>query len=244
MKNAYIVRKARETSEGESVDVKRLFPIPSCMNFDPFVLWDHFNVEPGSGFPDHPHRGFEGVTYMFSGTMEHTDNLGNQSRVGAGGAQRFTAGSGIVHSEMPGTQGSNEGIQLWVNLPRSLKGLDPDYQQVEQDDFPLTEFSSGRVRTIAGEGSPLRLHTAALYKHVQLEAGGQYSEQVPESYRGFVYVVEGSVGVHGYDLQVGDALFVEESGLISIESESECVVMLCFGRPHGEPIHQYGPFVD
>jgi redox-sensitive bicupin YhaK (pirin superfamily) len=244
MKNSYFIRQAQETSEGDSVDVKRLFPIPSCMNFDPFVLWDHFNVKPGSGFPDHPHRGFEGITYMFSGTMEHKDNLGNQSRVGAGGAQLFTAGQGIVHSEMPGSQGDNEGIQLWVNLPRSLKGLEPDYQQVEQHDFPLTEFSTGSIRTIAGEGSPLRVKTACVYRHLQLEAGGEYAEQVPEGFRGFIYMVEGQANVEDQELHAGDALFAEESGLIKFRSKNGCVAMLCFGMPHREPIHQHGPYVD
>jgi redox-sensitive bicupin YhaK (pirin superfamily) len=176
--------------------------------------------------------------------MEHKDNLGNQSRVGAGGAQRFTAGQGIVHSEMPGSQGDNEGIQLWVNLPRSLKGLEPDYQQVGRPDFPLTEFTSGSIRTIAGEGSPLRVKTDCIYKHLQLEADGVYSEQVPEDFRGFIYIVKGQVNAQDQDLYAGDALFAEEGGTIKFKSKTGGAAMLCFGRPHGEPIHQHGPFVD
>ncbi len=244
MKNTYFIRKAEETSEGASVDVKRLFPIPSYMNFDPFVLWDHFNVKAGSGFPDHPHRGFEGITYMFSGSMEHKDNLGNQSRVGVGGAQRFTAGSGIVHSEMPGTQGDNEGIQLWVNLPRSLKGSEPGYQQVEQGDFPLTAFTGGSIRTIIGGDSPLELKTPVSYQHLQLDAGAEYVEAMNEGFRGFIYMVEGQGEVMGQTLQAGDALFAEHGGELTVTSVNGCVAMLCFGKPHAEPIHQHGPFVD
>jgi len=100
--------------EGDGVEVKRLMPVANLRNFDPFVLWDHFDIE-GGGFPNHPHRGFEAITYMFDGGMKHKDNLGNQGTVFAGGAQRFTAGKGIVHSEMP--DGKAAGIQLWINLP-------------------------------------------------------------------------------------------------------------------------------
>jgi redox-sensitive bicupin YhaK (pirin superfamily) len=145
---------------------------------------------------------------------------------------------------MPGSQGDNEGIQLWVNLPRSLKTLEPEYQQVEQHEFPLTEFNSGSIRTIVGEGSPLRLQTACLYKHLQIEADGVYSEQVPEDFRGFIYTVEGQIKIEGQDLYAGNALFIDDGGPIRIESKAGGVAMLCFGRPHGEPIRQHGPFVD
>lgn len=123
--------QVKEVAEGDGVDVKRLFPVPGRMNFDPFVLWDHFDILPGKGFPDHPHRGFEAITYMFSGGMNHQDNLGNASFVESGGAQRFTAGSGIVHSEMPAETGRSNGIQLWINLPKRLKTLPASYQQVD-----------------------------------------------------------------------------------------------------------------
>ena len=119
--------------EGDGVMVKRLMPRQGLMNFDPFVLMDHFDIE-GGGFPDHPHRGFEAITYMLDGGMQHVDNLGNKSVVYAGGLQRFTAGKGLVHSEMP--QGRAQGIQLWINLPKRLKQMQPSYQQVDAEDIP------------------------------------------------------------------------------------------------------------
>lgn len=99
-----IVRSATTGSEGDSAEVNRLFPVHGFMNFDPFVLWDDFTIRPGAGFPDHPHRGFEGVTYVIKGSVNHTDNLGNNSTVHHGGMQRFTAGKGIIHSEMPSAE--------------------------------------------------------------------------------------------------------------------------------------------
>ncbi len=127
----HIRYKAVHTQEGDNAEVNRLFPLPGrLMHYDPFVLWDEFTVQPGAGFPTHPHRGFEAITYVFSGEMQHADNLGNTSTVGPGGAQRFTAGRGIEHSEMPGETQATRGIQLWINLPQRLKQLDPDYQEV------------------------------------------------------------------------------------------------------------------
>jgi len=240
----YWIRKANETSEGDGVVVKRLFPLPGFMNFDPFVLWDHFNVRPGSGFPDHPHRGFEGLTFMFSGSMEHKDNLGNQSRVGAGGAQRFTAGHGIVHSEMPGSEGDNEGIQLWVNLARAEKTVEPDYQQVDADEFPRQVFKQGSVVTLVGAGSPLKIKTPLVYKQLNLQAGTHYSESLPKNYRGFVYLVSGEAVVCQQAVQAGEAFFTERINEFDIQAVQDCVAMLCFARPHKEPIYQHGPYVD
>jgi redox-sensitive bicupin YhaK (pirin superfamily) len=244
MKQEHWIRKANETSEGDGVDVKRLFPVSSYMNFDPFVLWDHFNVRPGSGFPDHPHRGFEGITFMFSGSMEHKDNLGNQSRVGAGGAQRFTAGSGIVHAEMPGSEGDNEGIQLWVNLARADKTVDPEYQQVEADEFPRQAFDQGSVITIVGEGSPLKIKTPFIYKQLILQAGAKYSEIIPKDFHGFVYVAKGAITVSQQAVQSGEAFFTESVSELDVHADQDSVAMLCFGMAHHEPIYQHGPYVD
>ncbi|RMH38120.1 MAG: pirin family protein, partial [Gammaproteobacteria bacterium] len=110
--------------EGDGVTVQRLMPVPGLRHFDPFVLWDHFDIA-GGGFPPHPHRGFEAITWLFSGAMHHKDNLGNAGTIHAGGAQRFTAGRGITHSEMP--ESAAAGIQLWINLPQRLKSIEPDY---------------------------------------------------------------------------------------------------------------------
>ena len=238
------IRQATEMKEGDGADVKRLMPVPGFMNYDPFVLWDDFTVKPGTGFPTHPHRGFEAITYMFEGTMHHEDNLGNKSTVSAGGAQRFTAGKGISHSEMPSPDGPSRGIQLWINLPKRLKRIPPDYQQVDADDFPQKNIDNGKLRTIVGDGSPLKLHTPVQYLDVQLQAGGEYSEVVPAEFRGLVYLIGGSATVCGKELETGDACFLEDIDALALRAHRPCRFMVCLGKPHREPIRQWGPFVD
>ncbi|MDR9435603.1 MAG: pirin family protein [Thiohalophilus sp.] len=231
--------------EGDGAEVLRLFPIPRrMMNYDPFVLWDHFTIEPGNGFPTHPHRGFEAITYMFSGSMEHKDNLGNQSTVTAGGAQRFTAGRGIEHSEMPSSQGESSGIQLWINLPQRLKQIEPGYQQVDSESIPVQQVDDAKVRIIVGESSPLQIKTDIRYYDVQLPAAGQYVESVPGGFRGLVYVMRGAIEVNGQSLEEGQALFFETLSELAVKGQQDSRFMLVMGRPHGEPIQQRGPFVD
>ena len=244
MSKPAFIQPALETMEGAGAEVKRLFPIPRLRNHDPFVLWDHFSVAPGTGFPDHPHRGFEAITYMFAGSMEHTDNLGNQSTVEAGGAQRFTAGRGLVHSEMPGTTGKNDGIQLWINLPKRLKQIEPAYQQVDSNEFPLERFAGGWKKTLVGEGSPLQLLTPVLYLEIQLDPGGEYQQAIPETFRGLIYLAEGEMAINGETVKTAAACFFDKGGEIALKSVKGGRAMLVFGQPHGEPIIQYGPFVD
>lgn len=240
------VQQAVVVPEGDGVEVKRLMPVAGLRNFDPFVLWDHFDIAAG-GFPDHPHRGFEAITYMFAGGMEHTDNLGNSGTIHGGGAQRFTAGRGLVHSEMP-YQGENgrhaAGIQLWINLPRSLKGVDPEYQQEERRGIPATEIDGGTIRTIVGEGGPILLKTEVEYLDISLNRGSALKRNIVSGMRGLVYVVEGSVLVGSNNVDSGAAAFVDDISSLSIAAESDSRLMWCFGRPHGEPIYQHGPFVD
>lgn len=232
-------------SEGDGVEVKRLFPLRAGrMNFDPFVLWDNFFLQPGNGFPDHPHRGFEAITYLFSGSIKHTDNLGNQSTVTAGGAQRFTAGKGLVHSEMPAAEGISNGIQLWINLPKRLKSIDPDYQQADATQLPTQQLQNGNMRIIVGEGSPVKLQTPVRYLGVQLQADGLYEEDIPPGQRGFVYIVEGDGVVLDKAVTSDDAVFFDDLNHLSVTTTYACHFMVCYGQPHGEPIKQYGPYVD
>ena len=179
--------------EGVDANVKRLMPVPDFRNFDPFVLWDHFNVSPGTGFPDHPHRGFEAITYIFEGTMNHKDNLGNESTVTSGGAQRFTAGSGIVHSEMPSPEGNTRGIQLWINLAKNKKTIEPSYQQVDEKDIPVIKITGGSIKVIVGDESPVKLNTLVRYLSGNFEAGSTFNEKVAEGFRGFIYLVSGEI---------------------------------------------------
>ncbi len=237
-------RRATEMKEGAGVDVRRLMPVSGWMNFDPFVLWDHFSITPDAGLPDHTHRGFEAITYLFSGGMRHEDNLGNRSTVLAGGAQRFTAGRGITHSEMPVGDGVTRGIQLWINLPGKHKSLEPEYQQVDIDELPVRKFEGGRTITIVGKGSPMRLHTPVLYLDVHLDPGVTFREAIPSGYRGLIYAAEGSAAVGGKALDHDCAGFFDDPGTLMIEAWEECRLMFCFGKPHREPIRQHGPFVD
>lgn len=235
---------AQQMQEGVGVHVSRLMPIASFRNYDPIVLWDDFTIIPGNGFPEHPHRGFEGLTYLFNGSLKHTDNLGNSSTVEGGGAQRFTAGRGLVHSEMPNDIAATRGIQLWINLPKRLKQVEPGYQQVNDGEFPVKTFAGGHVKTIVGSGSPLQLLTPVRYAHIHLDANASYSEAIAAGMRGLVYVVEGEIEIDGQRYAKADAAFIDDEALISIKAQAASQLMLCLGTPHGEPIIQYGPYVD
>lgn len=244
MGEAMEVRQAAEMQEGAGVQVKRLMPVPGWSNYDPFVLCDHFRLGPGTGFPEHPHRGFEAITYLFEGAMRHEDNLGNRSTVLAGGAQRFTAGRGISHSEMPGTGEVTSGVQLWINLPASLKETEPGYQQVDAAEVPVRTARGARIAVIVGAASPMELLTPVLYLDVLVEPGATVSEDIPDGFRGFVYTVSGSIAVGGSMVDAGEACFMDDPGEIEVEGWEESRLLICFGAPHGEPIRQHGPFVD
>jgi len=235
------IQQAITVPEGDGVAVKRLMPVHGMRNFDPFVLWDHFDITSG-GFPDHPHRGFEAITYLFAGGMRHKDNLGNEGTIHAGGAQRFTAGRGIVHSEFP--DGHVAGIQLWINLPKRLKQIEPDYQQLQADNIPEQEEDGTVIRTIVGEGSPLRLHTSVQYLDMQLAAGAQIRRKLPVDYRGLVYAVEGNGTINDQNIHTGMAAYFEAGTDITLSSQTGGRFMLAAGISHGEPIVQHGPFVD
>lgn len=227
--------------EGDGVVVKRLMPVHGLMNYDPFVLMDHFDIGSG-GFPDHPHRGFEAITYILDGGMQHADNLGNKSTVSGGGLQRFTAGKGLVHSEMPADHA--HGFQLWINLPKSLKRMEPSYQQVDAADIPCETNDGVVVKTLVGEGSPTKLQTPVIYLDVTIHHGSLYQRQIPEGFRGFIYIIEGEVKLNSETLKTSEAGFFDQATTLSFMAKSDTRLIVCFGQPHGEPIYQHGPFVD
>jgi len=236
------IHSAITVPEGDSVTVKRLMPVAGLRNFDPFVLWDHFDIS-GCGFPDHPHRGFEAITYLFDGGMNHADNLGNVDTIHGGGAQRFTAGSGIVHSEFP--DGRAHGIQLWINLPQLLKSLPPAYQQVQSDEIPeTTENGGGVIRTIVGEGGAITLHSKVEYLDISVPGDSIIERSLTSDFRGFIYAVQGEAHINGHQIGNGAAAFIENESEIEIKSETGARLMWCFGKPHHEPVYQHGPFVD
>lgn len=235
---------AVEMAEGAGARVRRLFPTSRCPCYDPFVLFDEFFVEPGAGFPEHPHRGFEAITYMLAGAFRHRDTLGNDEEVGAGGVQRFSAGSGIVHSEMPGEEPLNYGFQLWINLSPEDKKGPPEYQRVVPEEIPVRRTDNAEIRTVVGPGSPVRNRTAMLYLDTRLDAGAEHTVELPPGFRGFVYVYSGELTAGDHTIRSGESLLVECDERVSASSRSAARFIAVAGKPYGVPIVIRGSFVE
>ena len=237
---------SKKMLEGQGVVVNRLFPVTSGrMNHDPFVLFDHFAVEQGQGFDTHPHRGFEAITYLFSGSMNHKDNLGNDSTISGGGAQIFCAGRGISHSEMPAGKEVTRGIQFWINLEKKLKTIEPSYQLVAAEEIPVLDFDGGSRTIIVGEGSPVKLQNDISYEYISLDNGASYKLEGIEGLHGLMYLLSGKLEVGQVTLEDAQSLLFDgDNKSLLIKAQSECRLMLASGRPHCEPIRQFGPYVD
>jgi quercetin 2,3-dioxygenase len=236
--------QAQEMNEGDGARVRRLFPVAGLRHHDPFVLFDNFSVGPNAGFPPHPHRGFEAITYLFDGAFRHEDNLGNRSTVTRGGAQRFTAGRGLIHSEMPAAPETSHGIQLWINLAKSDKHIEPGYQQVDAAQFPEEHIVGGHVRTLVGPGSPLQLHTPVLYLDMTLAENAAHTITLPADFNGLVYVVSGKLRLASDVLAAGEAALLTGGGTLRVEAIDAARCVCAAGQPHNEPIIQHGPYVD
>src|SRR5260221_4965659 len=209
------VIRATPQLEGEGMIVTRPFPTARLDHLDPFLLLDRMGPAthgPGEakGAPDHPHRGFETVTYVLEGAIEHGDSQGNHGRIGAGDVQWMTAGSGVIHSEMPAEEirrngGRLHGFQLWVNLPRRDQMMKPRYQEVPAAEIPTATSPDGKMRVtvLAGEalGTRAAIHTRTpiMYLHVRLEPSARFTQEVPKTFNAFAYVVNGDV-TFGEDL--------------------------------------------
>lgn len=235
--------EGRATTDGNAATLTRIFPSPQRPNLDPFVLLDDFDVRMPAGFPEHPHRGFEAFTYMLEGAFHHRDTLGNDSTIAAGGTQRFNSGRGARHSEMPGTRGSNRGLQLWVNLPRARKQMQPEYQGVPTDGMPVDEAHGQRVHTVVGPSSPVALHTDVEFLDVTLLADGSFGRVVPPDSSTLLYVIEGAVSVGTTEVPRGTGLVLGPGELLA-RGRAGARFAYLRGRPHGEPIVHRGPFVD
>ncbi len=248
------------TTDGAGVKLTRVIGQPALQELDPFLLLDAFRSDDPddyiAGFPSHPHRGFETVTYLLEGRMRHKDNAGNEGVIEAGGIQWMTAGRGIIHSEMPEQEdGRLEGFQLWVNLPASHKMTEPTYQEHNASNIPVESRPGTKIRVIAGKTSlgtagpisqPL---TEPLYLDVSLDANTSFSEEIAEHHNAFVYVIEGSVTLEsdqgGRVSVVRDQLAILTQGAtIELESTEQAArFLLIGGKPLGEPIVRSGPFV-
>ncbi len=237
------VVEAVQKGEGAGARVRRLFPTHRMKHLDPFVLLDEFSVTPPAAFPDHPHGGFEGVTYMLHGAFRHRDNIGNDQTVWVGGAQRFTAGKRIVHSELPGSDEISRGLQLWVKLPRRLMDIAPDYQAVPAQDIPEKEEKGILIRTVVGAGSPVMLHTKVQYFVVTVEGGTSFQDHIPEDWNGLIYVLEGEITLADVIVNRGGAAVFRGGGQLNVGIQRSAHFALIAGEPHGEPIRHRGSFV-
>jgi redox-sensitive bicupin YhaK (pirin superfamily) len=256
-----------ETKEGAGFIVHRPFPSYSLSEFDPFLLLDEMgpmNLKPGEakGAPDHPHRGFETVTYMLSGKFEHKDSRGNSGKLNPGDVQWMTAGSGVIHSEMPSKDFTNNGgrlhgLQLWINLPKKDKMSSPHYQDISSVKIPVVKMQDGKgsVRVIAGKAfdtqSVIDTKIPIIYLHFTLEPGSkEVIQPVPHTFNAFAYIIsgEGHFGkdkIHAHRGQM--VIFSTDGEDITIKADEntkeKLEVLLIAGKPINEPIARYGPFV-
>ncbi len=245
---------ALEVTEGAGVTVHRSIGTPVLKNLDPFLMLDHFGSDNPdeyiAGFPEHPHRGFITFTYMLDGHMEHRDSMGNRGDLQAGGAQWMKAASGVIHSEMPKqTAGLMRGFQLWINLPASQKMSDPAYQEFSAAAIPETAGEGMRVRVLAGDFGGVRgviddPATDVLYLDVALEPGRGFESPLADDRNAFVYVFEGHATLAGEALPRHTLAVLGKGENFAIEAGGEGArFILVAGRPLGEPVVQYGPFV-
>jgi len=254
---AQIVR-GLPTSDGAGVKLTRVIGQPALDMLDPFLMLDEFRSDQANdylaGFPNHPHRGFETVTYMLAGRMRHGDNQGNTGLLTAGSVQWMTAGRGIVHSEMPEQEdGLMWGFQLWVNLPAKDKMTAPRYQDIAPERIPEVELAPGvTARVIAGRAGgaigPVQADaTKAVYLDVRLDAGTQAEIELPPGHNAFAYVYEGQARIGDGSrsaLSRGDLGVLERGDRVRLAApEAATRLILVAGKPFNEPVAKYGPFV-
>ena len=244
-------------TDGAGVRMTRVIATEQLDHFDPFLLLDEFRSDdPGdyiAGFPDHPHRGFETVTYMLAGAMKHGDNKGNTGLLGPGSVQWMTAGRGIIHSEMPQQEdGLMWGFQLWVNLPAEHKMTEPRYQDIPASDVPETAIGEHvTARVIAGEfggvsGPVSGVVTEPLYLDVRCEGAASAEIPTPDGHNVFAYVYEGAVnigGAQGTTVRRGEIALLTAGPMVSVSCDEPAKFILVGGKPLQEPVARYGPFV-
>jgi len=243
--------------DGAGVKINRVLTGPLQRRLDPFLMLDAFGSDkPGdyiAGFPEHPHRGFETITYMLAGRMRHRDSAGNEGMITDGGVQWMTAGRGVIHSEMPEqNEGLMEGFQLWLNLPASDKMVEPWYRDIPLEEVPRFTLDDGvTVQVIAGSthgvaGAVQRAHTEPLYLDLEIPAGVTFEQPIPAGHNAFVYVFRGEAVIEGKGVaQARMAILDNAPGAdgVRIKAVAPTRLLVLAGRPLNEPIAQYGPFV-
>jgi redox-sensitive bicupin YhaK (pirin superfamily) len=254
--------KGMPTSDGAGVKLRRVIGQPQLPDLDPFLMLDEFGTDKAedyiAGFPDHPHRGFETVTYMLDGRMRHRDNHGNEGVLVPGSVQWMTAGRGLVHSEMPEQQeGRMRGFQLWLNLPARDKMTAPRYQEFGPERIPVATPAKGvTARVIAGNvagisGPIFQPATDPTYLDLAIEPGAEFVQALPNDYAAFLYVFEGTMRVgseqnpvRSHELAVlGEGAEIHLTGVTAGAGGKTARAILVAGRPLKEPVAKYGPFV-
>ena len=249
------------TSDGDGVKLTRVLTQPLQRRLDPFLMLDAFGSDDAGdyigGFPDHPHRGFETVTYMIAGRMRHRDSAGNQGLLENGGVQWMTAGRGLIHSELPEQEeGRMEGFQLWLNLPAADKMTTPGYRDIPTGEIPELRLPGVTARVIAGEshgvaGAVQKAHTEPLYLDLHLEPGAAFEQALPAGHNAFLYVYRGELEIDGGNARTNVprermavlANATDRDGVRVRAGADGARALLIAGKPLNEPIAQYGPFV-
>ncbi|XP_002992823.2 pirin-like protein isoform X1 [Selaginella moellendorffii] len=243
---------AHEQPEGDGAVVRRSIGRPELRQLDPFLMLDYFTVSPPAGFPDHPHRGFETVTYMLEGAFTHQDFAGHTGTIQAGDLQWMTAGRGIVHCEMPASTGVQRGLQLWINLSSKFKMIEPNYQELESGNIPVAEKDGTSVKVIAGESlgisSPVYTRTPTMYLDVTMQPGASFAQEISEGWNSFAYTLEGrptfgSKGTPPIEAHTTVELSHGDGVMVWNDSDKACRFVLIAGQPLNEPVFQHGPFV-
>ncbi|KAK3683846.1 RmlC-like cupin domain-containing protein [Podospora appendiculata] len=253
---------AVEQAEGAGARVRRSVGTPQLKNFSPFLMLDHFSIKPGAGFPDHPHRGQETITYLLSGAVDHEDFAGNKGTIGPGDLQFMTAGRGIIHAEMPAQNAdgsANVGLQLWVDLPAKLKACEPRYRDLRAVEIPSVRVDAGRVnvKVISGQSHGIDsvqdlAYTPVWILDVEIQPGGKIAQPLPEGWNAFAYALEGTIvfGPKGNQTtveQYHNAVFEPSGEVVLAEvdagAERSGRFVLIAGTPLDQKVVQYGPFV-
>jgi len=248
--------EGQPTRDGAGVDLVRTIGTPHLSQLDPFLLLDEFNsTDPKAyiaGFPSHPHRGFETVTYMLAGRMKHRDSIGNEGDLGPGDLQWMTAGRGIIHSEMPlQDQGEMRGFQLWVNLPKTHKMVSPRYQDIRATDIPVLEMEAATLRVLAGrvracEGPVRDVYVKPTLLDVTVTPHGHITLDLPSQDHGFAYVFDGSgtLGSPRKAVKARQLATFGKGGALAFHADEDGMrVLIGCAQPIGEPVARYGPFV-
>ncbi|QEY25995.1 pirin family protein [Neisseria zalophi] len=268
VKNDVVVNQSRqieflyagvETQDGAGVKLTRVLTHQLQKRLDPYLMLDNFKSDNPddyiAGFPSHPHRGFETITYMITGRMRHKDSAGHEGLLENGGVQWMTAARGVIHSELPEQEdGEMDGFQLWLNLPAKDKMKDPWYRDFQSADLPKFETENGtKVTVIAGEsngvqGAVTRETTEPNYLDIHLPAGATFKHNIPANHNGFLFIYEGSATVAGQNLPIKHMAVLKNDDnadgiVIEADKNQATKLILVTGRPLNEPIVQYGPFV-